>query len=167
MLRTFGTICLRKHIFWMSIASDWSLKDRIPIFVLHVKIILYEIHFSATASTSWLPAPPCFLYTAGCSWASFQNLFMLLVMVRMMRMVMVKMMFTNKKDGIEIRQMKPLMYQVPLVQQEWLSLCHSCETARDQHLAVEKQKIHSSQGLHLIDPLLMIDAFRNVVEIWT
>ena len=46
---------------------------------------------------------------------------------------------------------------VPLAQQEWLSLCHSCETARDQHLAVEKQKIYSSQGLQLIDPLLMID----------
>ena len=42
---TFGTICLRKHIFWMSIASDWSLKDRIPIFVLHIKIILFDIHF--------------------------------------------------------------------------------------------------------------------------
>ena len=42
---TFGTICLRKHIFWMSIASDWSLKDRIPIFVLRIKIKLYEIHF--------------------------------------------------------------------------------------------------------------------------
>ena len=100
---TFGTICLRKHIFWMSIASDWSLKDRIPIFVLHVKIILYEIHFSATASTSWLPAPPCFLYTAGCSWASFQNLSMLVRMMR--RMVMVKMMLTTKrmewKDGNE------------------------------------------------------------------
>ena len=59
--------------------------------------------FNATASTSWLPAPPCFLYTAGCSWASFQNLSMLLVMVRMMRVVMVKMMWTTKrmewKDG--------------------------------------------------------------------
>ena len=42
---TFGTICLRKHIFWMSIASDWSLKDRIPIFVLHIKIKLHDIHF--------------------------------------------------------------------------------------------------------------------------
>ena len=53
--------------------------------------------FNATASTSWLPAPPCFLHTASCSWACFQNLSMLLVMVSMMRMVMVKKMLATKR----------------------------------------------------------------------
>ena len=31
---TFGTICFKKDMFWMSISSDWSLKERIPMFVL-------------------------------------------------------------------------------------------------------------------------------------
>ena len=70
----------------------------------------------------------------------------------------------DQKDGMERRQWGH--FYVPLAQQEWLSLCHSCETARDQHLAVEKQKIHSSQGLQLIDPLLMIDVLSKWMAIF-
>ena len=39
---TFGTICFKKDMFWMSISSDWSLKERIPMFVLKTSTILVK-----------------------------------------------------------------------------------------------------------------------------
>ena len=64
---------------------------------------------------------------------------------------------SNQKDEMERRQMnwRNEANDVPLAQQELLSLCHSCETARDQHLAVKKQKIHSSQSLFIHSLWLM------------
>ena len=105
---TFGTICLRKHIFWMSIASDWSLKDRIPIFVLHIKIKLYEIHFYCNCLNKLVTSFSRFPLHCGLFLSQLPAPFH--VGEDDEEDGVGQDDVDNQKDGMERRQMRPLMY---------------------------------------------------------